>query len=102
MATCPGDGWHEWHDRVPPPYLPSKILLKVEPVFNNLDCIFTHCEGRGTLVCGGAALSTHAMFADDTTLFASSRASLVRMIQDVKLALSDHGLNLNIDKCNAR
>ena len=56
-------------------------------------------EGRGTLVCGGAALSTHAMFADDTTPFASSRASLVRMIQDVKLALSDHGLNLNIDKC---
>ena len=57
-------------------------------------------QGFGTVVCGGDTLhSTHAMFADDTTLFASSKAQLVSMIKDVKAALATHGLNLNIDKC---
>ena len=53
-------------------------------------------EGRGTIVCGSDALrSTHAMFADDTTLFASSQKDLIAMIKDVRAALGAHGLNLN-------
>ena len=49
------------------------------------------------MVCGSGKLhSTHAMFADDTTLFASSNTDLVKMISDVKVALAEHGLNLNI------
>ena len=39
------------------------------------------------------------MFADDTTLFASNRKALLGMIKDVKAALAEHGLNLNVDKC---
>ena len=39
------------------------------------------------------------MFADDTTLFAANRAQLISMIQDVKAALTEHGLKLNLDKC---
>ena len=60
-------------------------------------------EGKGTIVCGGDDLgtmkSTHSMFADGTTLFASSRSSLKAMIKDVMAALASHGLNLNLDKC---
>ena len=52
------------------------------------------------MVCGSDTLqTTHAMFADDTTLFASSRANLTTMIEDVRVALREHGLNLNVDKC---
>ena len=39
------------------------------------------------------------MFADDTTLFASSKRGLVTRINDVKEELAKHGLNLNLDKC---
>ena len=57
-------------------------------------------EGIGTMVCGSdALLSTHAMFADDTTLFASNKADLVAMIRDVMEALVVHGLNLSTEKC---
>ena len=57
-------------------------------------------EGLGTIVCSSSTdKSTHAMFADDTTLFASSKRALIRMIRDVKEALARHGLNLNMDKC---
>jgi len=42
---------------------------------------------------------THAMFADDTLLIASTRASLKQMIKDTKDELAKHGLKLNIDKC---
>ena len=58
-------------------------------------------KGLGTIVCGGSVVekTTHAMFADDTTLFASSRSSLIAMIKDGKIALAEHGLNLNLDKC---
>ena len=42
---------------------------------------------------------THCMFADDTTLFASTRRGLATMIDDVQVALSEHGLNLNLGKC---
>ena len=57
-------------------------------------------EERGIIVCGGNGLkSTHSMFADDTTLFASSKKALIAMIRDVKAALAEHGLNLNMDKC---
>ena len=41
----------------------------------------------------------HTMFADDTTLFASSRAHLATMVKEVRAALEGHGLNLNVDKC---
>lgn len=54
----------------------------------------------GTMVCGRDVLqTTHAMFTDDTTLFASSRAHMTEMIKDVPAALEEHGLNLNVDKC---
>ena len=57
-------------------------------------------EGIGTMVCSSVAWqTTHAMFADDTTLFASCKADLIRMIKDVRAALAEHGLNLNVDKC---
>lgn len=57
-------------------------------------------QGLGTMICGsGTGQSTHAMFADDTTLFASSKKDLVTMIKDVRQALALHGLNLNVDKC---
>ena len=39
------------------------------------------------------------MFADDTTLLASTREDLISMIRDVRDALAKHGLNLNLDKC---
>ena len=46
----------------------------------------------GTIVCGeSGGHTTHSMFADDTTLFASSRRSLIKMIKDVKTALAEHG-----------
>ena len=52
------------------------------------------------MVCGGPGLrSTHSMFADDTTLFASSRQTLKEMIKDVREGFGRHGLNLNLDKC---
>ena len=55
---------------------------------------------RGTDVCGSEMRkSTHAMFADDATLVASSRQQLVAMIKDVKEALTKHGLKLNLEKC---
>eukprot|EP00973_Karenia_brevis_P081506 11298104-Karenia_brevis.AAC.1 len=48
-------------------------------------------EGRGTIICGGGTVeSTHCMFADDTTLFASSRRSLIKMVRDVQEALAQH------------
>jgi hypothetical protein len=47
----------------------------------------------------GAQRMTHAMFADDTTLFAASRKQLTKMIAEVKAALEHHGLKLNMDKC---
>ena len=55
----------------------------------------------GTMVCvdHDDAMSTHAMFADDTTLLASSRKNLCKTIRDTKDALAVHGLSLNIDKC---
>ena len=57
-------------------------------------------KGLGTTLCGNAALhSTHAMFANDTTLFASSKKSLITMITHVKVALATHGPHLNFDKC---
>jgi hypothetical protein len=58
-------------------------------------------EGRGSLVCSrsSAEKSTHAMFADDTTLFASNKKDLIQMIRDVQGALAPHGLNLNVEKC---
>ena len=60
-------------------------------------------EGKGTMICGdGVVKSTHCMFADDTTLLASSRDSLIEMIKDVRSALAQHGLNLNLDKCLAQ
>ena len=40
------------------------------------------------------------MFADDTTLVAKSRQALISMLQDMKVALADIGLNLNADKCS--
>ena len=76
-------------------------------MFNNVTrCVFGDLKkqwarkGLGTIVCGTDALqSTHAMFADDTTLFASSKTGIITMIKDVKNALGEHGLNLNLDKC---
>jgi hypothetical protein len=57
-------------------------------------------ESRGTIICGdGSVKSTHCMFADDTTLFASSKLHLIAMILDVRNALAQHGLNLNLEKC---
>ena len=57
-------------------------------------------QGFGTIVCSSLTeQSTHSMFADDSTLFVSSRKALVSMIKDVQQALAEHGLNLNIDKC---
>jgi hypothetical protein len=76
-------------------------------LFNNVTHrVFRHLkekwarESLGTIVCGdSSANTTHTMFADDTTLFASSKKALVTMIKDVKTTLAEHGLNLNIDKC---
>ena len=60
-------------------------------------------EGLGTPVCSDNGVkTTHVIFADDTTLFASSRESLIRMVMDVHQALARHGLNLNVDKCVAQ
>ena len=74
--------------------------------FNNVTAKVFRClkekwlkRGCGTIVCESAVLkTTHAMFADDTTLFASSRKALIGMLKDVKAALAEHGLNLNVDK----
>ena len=76
-------------------------------LFNDVTAgIFKHLKekwearGCGTIVCESAVRkTTHAMFADDTTLFAASRATLQRMIKDVKEAMAAHGLSLNLDKC---
>ena len=46
--------------------------------------------------CGRSA---HAMFADDTTLLASSRKDICTMIKDTTDALALYGLSLNLDKC---
>ena len=62
-------------------------------IFRDLKDKWTR-QGQGTIVCGTDGLrSTHTMFADDTTLFASSRKALIAMIKDVKSALKEHGLN---------
>ena len=42
------------------------------------------------------------MFADDTTLLASSRKSLALMIKETKQALEKHGLKLNAGKCQVQ
>ena len=42
------------------------------------------------------------MFADDTTLIASSRRGLTMMIREVRAALQEHGLKLNMDKCKVQ
>ena len=42
------------------------------------------------------------MFADDTALFASGRWNLMAMLRDVKIALADHGLALNVEKCGVQ
>ena len=42
------------------------------------------------------------MFADDTTLMAASKGQLTNMIRDVKVALAEYGLNLNMDKCEVQ
>jgi hypothetical protein len=76
-------------------------------LFNNVTrVVYKHLkakwrdEGHGTVVCGNESTnSTHAMFADDTTLFASSKQALVAMIRDVRDALAQHGLNMNMGKC---
>jgi len=69
------------------------------PIFHKLKEKWSR-SGLGTVVCSGMHDTTsHAMFADDTTLFASSKRALIRMIKDVQQALAEHGLNLNIDKC---
>ena len=76
-------------------------------LFNNVTRVL-FCElkekwqrkGWGSIV--GSDLGqrmTHAMFADDTILVASTRQSLQRMIEDTRLKLAEHGLKLNIDKC---
>ena len=59
-------------------------------------------EGRGTIVGSdgsGKCRISFAMFADDTTLIAKSRAALKKMLQDVSRGLAEIGLNLNADKC---
>ena len=59
-------------------------------------------EGLGIIVCqdeNACVNTTHCMFADDTTLFASDRRSLVQMLDDMRLALAKHGLKLNLKKC---
>ena len=56
----------------------------------------------GIMVCAredGLDRPTHCAFADDTTLLAKSKTTLLRMLRDVKQALAEHGLNLNLDKC---
>ena len=45
--------------------------------------------------------ATHVMFADDTTLLATSEESLREMIEDVDAAMRNHGLKLNFDKNSA-
>jgi hypothetical protein len=76
-------------------------------LFNNVTRVL-FCElkekwqrkGWGSIV--GSDLGqrmTHAMFADDTILVASTRQSLQRMIEDTRVKLAEHGLKLNIDKC---
>ena len=42
---------------------------------------------------------THAMFADDTLLIASTSQSLRKMISMTRDRLAAHGLKLNVDKC---
>jgi hypothetical protein len=62
-------------------------------------------KGYGTMVGSredGSARMTHAMFADDTTLLASSREELTSMIRDVKDTLAKHGLSLNLEKCSVQ
>ena len=57
-------------------------------------------DGVGTVVGGSrGAKTTHCMFADDTTLFADSKHTLIQMLHDVMAELAKHGLNLNLDKC---
>jgi hypothetical protein len=82
------------------PMSPALFNNVTRKVFDDLKQKWSR-KGLGTIVCGGSVVekTTHAMFADDTTLFASSRSSLIAMIKDVKSALAEHGLNLNLDKC---
>ena len=79
-------------------HLPCSIIL-TRRVYATLKACWAQ-KGFGTTVCGSATLnSTHAMFADDVTLFAANRAQLLSMIRDVRHELAKHGLNLNMDKC---
>ena len=79
-------------------------------LFNNVSRIIFRklkakwaAERRGTDICGSdTTTSTHTMFADDTTILASSEQDLLAMLKDVEEALAEHGLKLNIDKCNVQ
>ncbi len=51
----------------------------------------------GASVDGGKHGLMQAVFANDTSLLAKSRAALVKMIHDVMEALAKHGLRLNLD-----
>lgn len=74
-------------------------------LFNNVTRII-FAELRAKWLKGGIGINvgksadklTHVMFADDTTLLASSRRGLTTMIKDVRAALARHGLNLTLDK----
>ena len=59
-------------------------------------------RGLGTAVGarnGALDKITHTMFADDTTLIASSRAGLATMIAETKAAMTKHEMSLNLGKC---
>ena len=74
--------------------------LVLDRVFKHLVPIRKHRK-YGTVVeslLTGAQL-THVMFADDTTLLASSRKSLILMLKETKQALEEHGLRVNAGKC---
>ena len=45
---------------------------------------------------------SHLMFADDTTLLATSRRALTTMIKETEEGLASYGLRLNIDKCQVQ
>ena len=58
-------------------------------------------RGYGTnvgLTLGGHRL-THVAFADDMTLISRSRLSMKRMLESLRVALSDRGLSLHPSKC---
>ena len=78
---------------------PALFNIVTRQVFSALRAKWSR-KGLGTIVGGtGTLRSTHAMFADDTTLFASSKKDIISMIKDVQAALAEHGLNLNVGKC---